>query len=60
LHLQSRRIMHEPLDDEEFAAGVSDIRGDSCESLVYDVEGGRFTRSKQSSNRGACDASGSP
>jgi len=59
LQVQSRRIIHEPLDDEELDQGVSDVFSDYCERLSYDVVGGKLTRVAQSSNEAACPPRGS-
>jgi hypothetical protein len=56
LHVQSQRTLHEPLDDGEFAEGVSDVRSESCERLVYALDAGKFTLSSRNTNPGACDA----
>jgi hypothetical protein len=60
LHVQSQRTLHEPLDDEEFAEGVSDVRSESCERIVYELRAGELTPSSRSSSQGACAAAGMP
>lgn len=54
LLVQAHRIGHESLDQEELAAGESDVTGETCNRLVYEVLGGRLTRVSQSSTEGAC------
>ena len=58
LQVQSRRIIHEPLDEEESEAGVSDVFSDYCEHRTYDVGDGKLTRVAQSSTAGACPPPG--
>lgn len=54
LQLASERVMHEPLDESELVAGVSDVRSDICVRVVYALAGGTFTRLEQATSPGAC------
>jgi len=54
VRLASERVMHEPLDDTEFAAGVSDVRSEDCVLVVYHVSEGSLSRVEQAASPGAC------
>jgi hypothetical protein len=54
LHLDSRRILHEPLDESESSAGASDVRSDVCARVTYEVVEGRFTQIERGTSSGAC------
>jgi hypothetical protein len=56
VRLASQRVMHEPLDDSELAAGVSDVRSDLCVRVVYALVGGALTRAERSTSSGPCGA----
>jgi hypothetical protein len=51
---RAHRIGHEALDEDDLAAGESDVTSELCNRLVYEVIDGRFTRVSRSSIPGAC------
>ena len=56
LYVESQRICYMPLDQEEIAAGESDIAMSECRQARYAVSGRRLTRLSEISIEGACPA----
>jgi hypothetical protein len=59
LHLQSHRVLHEPLD-QAAEEGTSDVSYEHCNRYVYELSAGRFTRISEQVAAGVCTGRGEP